>query len=245
MAVFIKFQGTLVTQVSSQTILYSFRRCPYAMRARLGLIAADYSVVVREILLKNKPQQMLELSPKGTVPVMQLADGRVLDESLDILFWALAQADPHSLLPQNPEEENLISTLIATNDRAFKPLLDRYKYFDRYPEFSQQSYFEQALLYLLPLEQRLAEAQEHLGQQKLQGQKEQQQQVMLLGRMSAADLAIFPFVRQFAHVDRARFNATPLPCLNQWLQAWLEHPWFIRAMKPKPLWLESGEQQPL
>ncbi len=233
MAVFIEFQGTLVTQVSSQTVLYSFRRCPYAMRARLGLIAADYSVVVREILLKNKPQQMLELSPKGTVPVMQLADGRVLDESLDILFWALAQADPHSLLPQNPEEENLISTLIATNDRAFKPLLDRYKYFDRYPEFSQQSYFEQALEYLLPLEQRLAEAQG------------QQEQAMLLGRMSAADLAIFPFVRQFAHVDRARFNAAPLPCLTQWLQAWLEHPWFIRAMKPKPLWLESGEQQPL
>ena len=214
-------------------MLYSFRRCPYAMRARLGLIAADQSVVVREILLKNKPQEMLALSPKGTVPVMQLAGGRVLDESLDILFWALAQADPHSLLPQNPEEENLISTLIATNDRAFKPLLDRYKYFDRYPEFSQQSYFEQALLYLLPLEQRLAEAQG------------QQEQAMLLGRMSAADLAIFPFVRQFAHVDRARFNAVPLPCLNQWLQAWLEHPWFIRAMKPKPLWLESGEQQPL
>ncbi len=127
------------------------------------------------------------------------------------------------MLPQNPEEENLISALIATNDRAFKPLLDRYKYFDRYPEFSQQSYFEQALLYLLPLEQRLAEAQG------------QQEQAMLLGRMSAADLAIFPFVRQFAHVDRARFNAAPLPCLTQWLQAWLEHPWFIRAMKPKPL----------
>ncbi|WP_243757242.1 glutathione S-transferase [Shewanella algae] len=222
-----------MTQVSSQTVLYSFRRCPYAMRARLGLIAADQSVVVREILLKNKPQEMLALSPKGTVPVMQLADGRVLDESLDILFWALAQADPHSLLPQNPEEENLTSALIATNDRAFKPLLDRYKYFDRYPEFSQQSYFEQALEYLLPLEQRLAEAQGL------------QEQVMLLGRMSAADLAIFPFVRQFAHVDRARFNAAPLPCLTQWLQAWLEHPWFIRAMKPKPLWLESAEQQPL
>ncbi|MBO2582123.1 glutathione S-transferase [Shewanella algae] len=233
MAVLLKCQGTLVTQVSSQTVLYSFRRCPYAMRARLGLIAADQSVVVREILLKNKPQEMLALSPKGTVPVMQLADGRVLDESLDILFWALAQADPHSLLPQNPEEENLISALIATNDRAFKPLLDRYKYFDRYPEFSQQSYFEQALEYLLPLEQRLAEAQG------------QQEQAMLLGRMSAADLAIFPFVRQFAHVDRARFNAAPLPCLTQWLQAWLEHPWFIRAMKPKPLWLESAEQQPL
>ncbi|MGX2953292.1 glutathione S-transferase N-terminal domain-containing protein [Shewanella sp. JL219SE-S6] len=180
-------------------MLYSFRRCPYAMRARLGLIAADQSVVVREILLKNKPQQMLALSPKGTVPVMQLADGRVLDESLDILFWALAQADPHSLLPQNPEEQNLTSALIATNDRAFKPLLDRYKYFDRYPEFSQQSYFEQALLYLLPLEQRLAEAQGL------------QEQAMLLGRMSAADLAIFPFVRQFAHVDRARFNAAPCP----------------------------------
>ncbi|WP_345850184.1 glutathione S-transferase [Shewanella algae] len=219
-----------MTQVSRQTVLYSFRRCPYAMRARLGLIAADQSVVVREILLKNKPQEMLALSPKGTVPVMQLADGRVLDESLDILFWALAQADPHSLLPQNPEEENLTSALIATNDRAFKPLLDRYKYFDRYPEFSQQSYFEQALEYLLPLEQ------------EAQGLQEQ---AMLLGRMSAADLVIFPFVRQFAHVDRARFNAAPLPCLTQWLQAWLEHPWFIRAMKPKPLWLESGEQQPL
>ncbi|OXS00760.1 hypothetical protein AMR44_11205 [Shewanella algae] len=233
MAVLLKCQGTLVTQVSSQTMLYSFRRCPYAMRARLGLIAADQSVVVREILLKNKPQEMLALSPKGTVPVMQLADGRVLDESLDILFWALAQADPHSLLPQNPEEENLTSALIATNDRAFKPLLDRYKYFDRYPEFSQQSYFEQALEYLLPLDQRLAEAQGL------------QEQAMLLGRMSAADLAIFPFVRQFAHVDRARFNAAPLPCLTQWLQAWLEHPWFIRAMKPRPLWLESSEQQPL
>ena len=120
-------------------ILYSFRRCPYAIRARLALAYAGIAVEIREVALKNKPEQMLAISPKGTVPVLQLPDGRVLEESLDIMHWALAHHDPEHWLAFDTKAE----TLIKWNDGDFKYSLDRYKYAARYPEFSQAYYGQQ------------------------------------------------------------------------------------------------------
>jgi len=111
--------------VTSLPVLYSFRRCPYAIRARLALAQAGLPVELREVALRRKPAEMLALSPKGTVPVLQLPDGQVLDESLDIMRWALQQADPQGWLDAGPQA--LAAELIALNDGPFKALLDRYK----------------------------------------------------------------------------------------------------------------------
>ena len=118
--------------------LYSFRRCPYAMRARLGLMFAELPLELREITLKNKPDQMLAISPKGTVPVLQLADGTVIEESAEIMMWALEQNDPQGLLDEKISSE--ANALIAQNDNEFKQWLDRYKYADRHPEMTQIEY---------------------------------------------------------------------------------------------------------
>jgi len=122
-------------------ILYSFRRCPYAMRARLAIAYSGIKLELREIVLRNKPEEMLAISPKGTVPVLQLPSGEVIDESIDIMRWALAQHDPNDWYsePYIPA----IESLITQNDESFKPWLDRYKYADRYPEQSETYYRNQ------------------------------------------------------------------------------------------------------
>src|SRR5690554_5339291 len=162
-------------------ILYSFRRCPYAMRARLGILFAGLQVELREIVLRNKPAQMLAISPKGTVPVLQLPDGQVIDESLDIMRCALQLQDPQQLLDESTLTQGY--ALIEQNDRQFKHWLDRYKYADRYPEMTQLEYRLQGEVFLQQLEQLL-------------------NQSFLLGdKISLADIGIMPFIRQFAHVD--------------------------------------------
>ena len=118
--------------------LYSFRRCPYAMRARLGILFAELQVELREIILRDKPAPMLAISPKGTVPVLQLSDGTVIEESREIMEWALAQQDPQGLL--DAEVLQRASALIEQNDNEFKQWLDRYKYADRHPEMTQLEY---------------------------------------------------------------------------------------------------------
>lgn len=201
---------------SSLPILYSFRRCPYAMRARLGLVFAGLTVELREVVLRNKPAQLLEISPKATVPVLQLATGQVIEESLEILTWALNQQDPSSLLNVDLTHAE---ELIECNDQEFKYWLDRYKYFDRYPEAGQLEYRQKGEQFLQQLEKLLAKNNFLLGKNP-----------------SKADLAIMPFVRQFAHVNREEFYQLPYQHLQKWLQFWLAHPVFEQIMKKYPPW---------
>lgn len=201
--------------------LYSFRRCPYAMRARLGLLFAGLQVELREVVLKDKPVQMLAISPKGTVPVLELVDGAVIEESREIVEWALGQNDPQGLLSVDPLRAN---ALIDQNDQQFKYWLDRYKYADRYPELSQLEYRQRGEVFLQELERLLAEDEYLLGSQ-----------------VSVADIGIMPFVRQFAHVDQEVFYGLPYPHLQRWLRSWLEHPLFTQAMIKFQPWREGDE----
>lgn len=202
--------------------LYSFRRCPYAMRARLALLFAELLVELREIVLKNKPSQMLAISPKGTVPVLQLPEGRVIEESRDIMVWALEHNDKQGLLDAKLIKQ--ANDLLDKNDHEFKHWLDHYKYADRYPEMSQAEYQERGEVFLQSLEALLNKNAYLLGDS-----------------ISIADIGIMPFVRQFAHVDRDVFYGLPYPKLQSWLQDWLEHPLFKQAMTKFDPWQEGDE----
>ncbi|WLI04270.1 glutathione S-transferase [Pseudomonas sp. FP597] len=193
----------------SEALLYSFRRCPYAMRARLALRYSGIAARIIEVSLKAKPAEMLALSPKGTVPVLSV-DGQVIDESLAIMQWALAQHDPDNWLLQG---EPAVLALIAENDGGFKHSLNRYKYAERYPEQPMEFYRAEGEVFLSKLDALLA------GRDYL-----------LADHLSLADVALAPFVRQFAHVDRAWFAATPYRRLQAWLQRFLEAPLFIAVM---------------
>lgn len=193
-------------------IFYSFRRCPYAMRARLALDFAGQAVNKVEVSLRAKPAAMLAISPKGTVPVLQLADGSVLEESLDIMRWALGRNDPQGLLPVGPALTDCLE-LIRRNDDEFKHWLDHYKYAIRFPEQPPEYYRAQGEAFLGELEQRLQ------GQPYLGG-----------ANISLCDIAILPFVRQFAHVDKNWFDQSGYPALRQWLANWLASAVFMRIM---------------
>lgn len=196
--------------MSLTPILYSFRRCPFAIRARLAIALSGVSVTIREVDLKMKPEHMLLISPKATVPVLELPDGRVIDQSLDIMLWALRQNDPLALLA-NPEESKW---LIQQNDGDFKNLLDHYKYPERYPELSQRHYREQGEVLLREWESRL------------------HRHAFLLGeKASVADLAIMPFVRQFAQVDHVWFDASEYSELRCWLHTWIKSDLFLGVMR--------------
>ncbi|MBO1531593.1 glutathione S-transferase [Psychrobacter sp. F1192] len=207
---------------SSLPLLYSFRRCPYAMRARLGILFAELEVQLREIVLKHKPPQMLAISPKGTVPVLQLTDGAVIEESREIMEWALAQQDPQGLLDTaNVAQANV---LIDNNDNEFKHWLDRYKYADRHPEMTQEAYRQRGEAFLQVLEELLTDHNYLLGES-----------------VTIADIGIMPFVRQFAHVDRDTFYSLPYPNLQRWLQDWLAHPLFVQVMTKYQPWQEGDD----
>ena len=218
----ISIQLRTLPMTSSYHCLYSFRRCPYAMRARLGILFAELQVELREITLKNKPSQMLAISPKGTVPVLQLVDGTVIEESREIMVWALEQQDPQQLL--NAEIFHQANALIDKNDNEFKYWLDRYKYADRYLEMTQTEYRQRGEGFLEVLEALLTK------------------NTYLLGKsITIADIGIMPFVRQFAHVDRDVFYSLPYPNLQRWLQDWLQHPHFLQAMAKFQRWQEGDE----
>ena len=202
--------------------LYSFRRCPYAMRARLGILFAELQVELREITLKNKPPQMLAISPKGTVPVLQLLDGTVIEESREIMIWALAQRDSQGLL--NAETLLEANALIDKNDNEFKYWLDRYKYADRHIDMSQTEYRQQGEVFLQLLEELLTKNSYLLGES-----------------ITIADIGIMPFIRQFAHVNRDVFYDLPYPNLQRWLQDWLSHPLFLQAMTKFHSWQEKDD----
>ena len=190
--------------------LYSFRRCPYAMRARMALRYSGVPVEIVEVSLKAKPAEMLAISPKGTVPVLD-ADGRVIDESLEIMRWALAQNDPQGWLLDG---DSRIAELIEANDQGFKVDLNRYKYAERYPEQPMEVYRAQGAVFLRRLEGLL-----------------QDRDYLLADHPSLADIALLPFVRQFAHVDREWFAQTPYPRLQAWLHNFLESDLFTSIMK--------------
>lgn len=197
----------------SRATLYSFRRCPYAMRARMALRYSAVEVAIVEVSLKAKPAEMLALSSKGTVPVLQV-EGRVIDESLEIMNWALARHDPQDWrLRDNADGQALTAALIEENDQVFKLHLNRYKYPERYPEQPMEHYRAEGEVFLGRLE-RLLEARSFLA----------------AAHLSLADVALMPFVRQFAHVDREWFAQAPYPRLQDWLQRFLESELFVAIM---------------
>lgn len=202
-------------------VLYSFRRCPYAMRARLALAAAGIAVELREVLLARKPAALLQLSPKGTVPVLQLPTGQVLEQSLDIMHWALQQADPQGWLHGNAAAT---AALIAENDGPFKQALDRYKYFSRHPEQTRAQHQAKAGQFLAQLEARLA-AQQGRG--------------LLAVHCGLADMALLPFVRQCALVDAPWFAAQPWPLLQAWLATHTASTRFSCVMRVHVGWVEG------
>lgn len=189
-------------------VLYSFRRCPYAMRARMALRYSGVPLSIVEVSLKAKPAEMLAASPKGTVPVLVCADGSVIEQSLDIMHWALARHDPDNWLQPG------CAALIEENDTRFKVLLDRYKYAIRYPEHPMEYYRAQGAEFLQRLEDVLAHSAYLAGP-----------------ALSLADVALAPFVRQFAHVDRDWFEQAPYPRLNAWLERFLASELFSSVMK--------------
>ncbi|MGF6330340.1 glutathione S-transferase [Pseudomonas sp. BS3782 TE3695] len=193
--------------------LYSFRRCPYAMRARMALRYSGVAVQIVEVSLKAKPAEMLALSSKGTVPVLSV-DGRVIDESLDIMRWALAQNDPQDwLLKDDPQAQQRSAALIEENDQVFKVHLNRYKYAEHYPEQPMAVYRAEGEVFLGKLDE-LLEGRDYL----------------LADHPSLADIALMPFVRQFAHVDREWFGQTPYVRLQAWLQRFIDSDLFTSVM---------------
>lgn len=196
-------------------VLYSFRRCPYAMRARLALVFSGTRCELREVKLSNKPQAMLAVSPKGTVPVLLLPDGQVIDESLDIMRWALARNDPDGWLSADDPE------LIGRNDAQFKHDLDRYKYPERH-DSDPLCYRERGVEFLAELDRRAGE----FGQ-------------LCRARPGMADMAIMPFVRQFAAVDQQWFSAQPLPSLHRWLAGHLNSALFAAVMVRLKPWAQG------
>ena len=199
--------------MTERPILYSFRRCPYAMRARMAIAVSGISVELREVVLRDKPAEMLEASPKGTVPVLVLADGRVIDESLDIMRWALGQNDPEDWLAGDDPE------LITVNDGPFKVALDRYKYPDRYQITDPEPYRQEGWKILSNLDVRLAN-----------------QAYLMCDSPGFTDIAIFPFVRQFAATDPIWFNEQDAIALQRWLDALTTSALFETIMQRFPKW---------
>ncbi|QPC99443.1 glutathione S-transferase [Qipengyuania soli] len=200
----------------AEAILYSFRRCPYAMRARMALHASGIGYEHREVVLRDKPAQMLEASPKGTVPVLVSADGKVLEESIDIMRWALGQNDPEGWLERDDPD------LLAANDGSFKHHLDRYKYHTRYEDADPLGHRAACLAHLVEIDERLGH------------------QAYLCGdTRGLADIATFPFVRQFAHHDKGWFATQDIPRVRSWLDRLNGSELFAAIMEKHPKWVAA------
>jgi len=200
-------------------ILYSFRRCPYAIRSRMVLSYMEVSVELREVLLNERPQSLYKISSKGTVPVLLLKDGKVLDESLDIMRWAINQGE-QKLYEDKLNEQN---QLIKYNDTKFKYWLDKYKYHVRYLEHSREYYQRKCSKTLAEYDMRLRENAYLMGD-----------------RIRLADIAIFPFIRQCANVDQNWFN-NKYPNLNRWLEIWKQSRIFKSVMMKYNQWRLGDE----
>ena len=210
--------------MQARTTLYSFRRCPYAMRARMAIKVAGIEMELREVVLRDKPDAMLEASAKGTVPVVVLPDGQVIDESLDVMRWALAENDPDGWLSP---DRGVMDALIADNDGPFKHHLDRFKYATRYEDANPVVHRAAAEPYLIALDERLESTSYLMGE-----------------RQSLADVAIFPFVRQFASAAGDWMQQERFTSLMAWLDRQVSSDLFLSVMKKYPQW-HAGDQETL
>ena len=215
-------------------ILYSLQHCPYAMRARMGLLMAQQQVILRAITMKNKPEEMLTVSPKGTVPVLILPNETVIDESLDIMIWALQQNDPEDLLHKdNPSDLAEMIELIRRNDSEFKPQLEIYKKSKRFRTGTEIAEREKCEIFILELEQRLSKENTNSPEEggNFIGQK-----------AGLIDYALIPFVRQFSRVNKAWFKQAPYPLLRTWIEQQMQTRLYAKAMAKYPLWLDEYEE---
>lgn len=206
-------------------ILYSLRRCPYAMRGRLGILLANQQVLIREIVTKDKPEQLLECSPKGTVPVLVLPAGEVIEQSLDVMMWALQQNDPQDLLRSgNPSLSDQIHQLIQHNDNKFIGHLEKYRASVRYrnDDIEQRRNFCEA--FITELERKLAQHDYLFGDSP-----------------SLADFAVMPFVSQFVRVEKKWFVQSEYQNVGRWLRTHLESKLYTQVMKQYPLWNDTKQ----
>lgn len=201
-------------------VLYSFRRCPYAIRARLALAHAGLACELREVNLRAKPQALLDASPKGTVPVLVLADGQVIDQSLEVMLHALRGNDPDAWLAPTAGSLDEMLALIGRNDSFFKQALDRCKYPERYNAEEVNQAQADAITWLAALDDQLADTGYLFGLNP-----------------SLADMALRPFVRQFARIDEAQWAEQPWPHLQDWLQRWIDSALFAEVMETYPGWV--------
>jgi len=205
--------------VSNLPILYSFRRCPYAMRARLAVASSRQRCELREVVLRDKVEDFLQTSPSATVPTLKTPEGEVIDESLDIMIWALSRHDPEGWLePETGALEGMIA-LIENADGDFKAALDRYKYATRYEGANSRAERGKAAIFLQELDNRLENSSSLFGD-----------------KITLADMAIAPFVRQFANVNRDWFDAQDWPHLLRWLDGFLRSHRFTAIMDKYPRW---------
>jgi glutathione S-transferase len=200
--------------------LYSFRRCPYAIRARVALAYSAISVELREIRLSNMPRELLRISPKATVPVLYFPDGTLFEQSLDIMHWALSVSDPQQWLIDDAESQQLI----RQNDEDFKLLLDAYKYAERFPRLSRLEHRNNAEYFLRRLEHRLVE-----------------HPYLIADRQTIADIAIMPFIRQFAGVEPKWFEHCEYAGVRRWLNQQIESDLFKAVMRKYDFW-QAGDE---
>ena len=211
-------------ETNRHPIFWSFRRCPYAMRARLAVCSAGIQVELREILLRDKPDTFLKASPKGTVPVVVLADGTVLEESRDVMQWALAQNDPDGWLDVQHRDPDGTAAFLDVLDGPFKTHLDRYKYASRFDPKAALKHREEGAAMLAEFDAKLG------SQPSLSGEKH-----------GLLDFATLPFVRQFRIADPVWFDAQPWPYLHRWLQAFLASGQFATVMNKYTVWQEGDD----
>lgn len=210
---------------STLPIIYSLRNCPYAMRARLAIFKSKQAVLLRDLVLSNKPTEMIAVSPKGTVPVLVLANGTVIEESLEVMLWALQQTDPDDLLHGHKEGAlAAMLSLIHEFDNDFKTSLETYKCAKRYQEDNVAQCRVVCQQYIEQLEQRLTE-----------------HTFLMSDRESLADIALVPFIRQFARVERQWYLQSPYPMVRRWLNSYLQSPVFTKVMAKYPLWIDNHE----
>lgn len=240
--------GTAGVEVDALPVLYSFRRCPYAMRARLAIAASGQQCELREVVLRDKPPELMAASPKGTVPVLVLPGGEVIDQSLDIMRWALNRRDAEGWLPQSADEQAATDALIAACDGDFKRHLDRYKYPNRYvapadgpvpvesDADSPSMHTSAADIGGFALAHRAAGA---AFVRQLGARLDHNQGYLLGNCWSLADAAILPFIRQFAATDLAWFDAQSWPAVQGWLADFVQSARYAAVMDKYPRW-QSG-----
>ncbi|MEP1230472.1 MAG: glutathione S-transferase [Litorimonas sp.] len=212
-------------------VLYSFRRCPYAMRGRMGLLAGGQDYEHREVLLRDKPAAMIEISPKGTVPIFIKKNGDVIEESLELLLWATKENDPYDW---RNVDMHAAQALIARNDGPFKHHLDRYKYKSRYDETAPRG--DTDIEHRIAAEDIIKDYEARLSHHNY----------LLGGHQSLADIAIFPFMRQFANTDRAWWDGQaqdlpPYPRVHDWLERHINSELFKTVMAKCPVWEDPTE----